>query len=178
MSDKLYKAFLDGDQCAFEELVREYREPVTCFLRRFLRDDDAVEDVAADVFVVVLEKKRYRGEGNFRSWLYTIARNKAVDHIRRCKRLVPLEEAEQLPHPKGSAEDMVIAREQRETMRETLKDLKDDYRMALLLTAEEGLSYEDAAAAMKKSPTQIRNLCYRARLQLRNSVKEAEHCEK
>ncbi len=178
MSDKLYKEFLEGDQRAFEELVRMYRESIIRFLRRFLPGEDEAEDVAADVFVVVLEKKRYRGEGCFSSWLYAIARNKAIDHIRRCRRLVPLEEAEQLPHPTGSAEDAVIATERREEMRAALKVLKADYRMALLLTTEEGLSYEEAAAALKKTPTQIRNLCYRARLQLRNTVKEAEQSEK
>ncbi len=178
MSDKLYNEFLDGDLQAFEKLVKEYREPVTRFVRHFLTDIDAVDDIVADVFVVVLEKKRYRGYGSFRSWLFAIARNKAIDYIRKRKRLLPLEEAEQVHHPKGSAEEQVLEREQWETIRTALKWLKDDYRMALLLTAEEGLSYEDAAAVMKKSPTQIRNLCYRARLQLRNSIKEAERCEK
>lgn len=172
MTTDLYHAFLKGDEQAFEELVRTYRHPLTAFLQRFVLDYDTAEDLAADVFVVILERKGYRPGGSFRAWLFAVARNKAIDYIRKHRHLLPLETVENLPDREADPEETVLTREQHNAARAALRRLKDDRRMALLLTSQEGLSYEEAAAVMRKTPTQIRNLCYRARQQLRRSTKE------
>lgn len=172
MTTDLYNAFLSGDEQAFEELVRIYRRPLTAFLQRFVSDYDTAEDLAADVFVVILERKGYRPGGSFRAWLFAVARHKAIDHIRKQRHLLPLETAENVPDCKANPEETLLTREQRKAARTALGYLKDDRRMALLLTAREGLSYEEAATVMHKTPTQIRNLCYRARQQLRSSSEE------
>lgn len=167
-----YSAFLNGDAHAFEELVCLYRHPLTAFLQRFVSDYDTAEDLAADVFVVILEHKGYRPKGSFRAWLFAIARHKAIDYIRKHRHLLPLESAEHLPDRQTDPESLVLARERRTAARKALEQLKNDRRMALLLTSQEGLSYEEAAAVMHKTPSQIRNLCHRARQQLRSSAKE------
>ena len=172
MTTDLYNAFLNGDEQAFEELVRTYRHPLTAFLQRFVSDYDTAEDLAADVFVIVLERKGYRPSGSFRAWLFAVARNKAIDYIHKHRHLLPLETAENILDRGADPEDALLTREQRNTARAALSRLKDDQRMALLLTSKEGLSYEEAAAVMRKTPTQIRNLCYRARQQLRSCSKE------
>ncbi len=172
MTTDLYNAFLDGDEYAFEELVRTYRHPLTAFLQRFVSDYDTAEDLAADVFVIVLEQKKYRPKGSFRAWLFAIARHKAIDYIRKHRKLLPLESAEDVSGGQDEPEKLLLARERRTAAREAIGRLKDDRRMALLLTSQAGLSYEEAAAVMHKTPMQIRNLCYRGRQQLRSSAKE------
>ncbi len=172
MATDLYAAFLDGDLRAFEELVYTYRHSLTAFLQRFVSDYDTAEDLAADVFVVILERKGYQPKGSFRSWLFAVARHKAIDYIRKNRNLLTLEKAENLSDGQGEPEKLLLARERQTAVCNALSSLKDDRRMALLLTAREGFSYEEAAAAMHKTPTQIRNLCHRAREQLRNSTKE------
>ncbi len=176
MATDLYAAFLQGDTDAFEQLVYTYRRSLIAFLQRFVSDYDIAEDLAADVFVVILERKGYQPKGSFRSWLFAIARHKAIDYIRKNRNFLTLENADDLPNGQGEPEKLLLARERQEAVRKALASLKDDRRMALLLTTQEGLSYEEAAAAMHKTPTQIRNLCHRAREQLRNSTKEVfEH---
>ena len=172
MATDLYAAFLQGDTDAFEQLVYTYRHSLIAFLQRFVSDYDMAEDLAADVFVVILERKGYQPKGSFRSWLFAIARHKAIDYIRKKRSFLTLENADDLPDGQGEPEKLLLAHERREAVRKALASLKDDRRMALLLTTQEGLSYEEAAVAMHKTPTQIRNLCHRAREQLRNSTKE------
>lgn len=172
MTTDLYTAFLNGDEQAFEELVRTYRHPLTTFLQRFVSDYDTAEDLAADVFVVVLERKGYRPTGSFRAWLFAIARHKAIDYIRKHRKLLPLDNTQEVSDGQQEPEKLLLARERQAVARAVLSRLKDDRRMALLLTSLEGLSYEEAAAVMHKTPTQIRNLCYRGRQQLRSSAKE------
>ena len=175
MSETLYQAFLDGDKDAFTELVHRYREPLTHFILRFVGNYDTAEDLAADVFVEVLEKRNYRFASAFRSWLFSIARHKAIDHIRKHRREYPLEEAEHLCDPTPGPEDALLKAERREAANAALRELKDDRRMALFLTAVEGMSYEEAAAVLHKTPRQIKNLCYRARQQLRQEVEQYEN---
>lgn len=76
----------DGDVAAFQVLVERYRTPVYNFLLRSLRDPQKAEDLLQDVFVRVIERaEKFRHEAKFSTWLYTIARNKCVDHFRRQK---------------------------------------------------------------------------------------------
>lgn len=170
--EELYRRYLDGDQPAFEELVVLFRRPVTGFIWRFLADEHSAEDVAQDVFVTVLEKPHYRFSGSFRAWLFGIARHKAIDYIRRHRRTLPLSELTDRPDGAPGPEETVLASERRRQVNDLLLQLKDDRRLALLLTAGEGLSYEETAAVLHKTPDQIRNLCHRGRQQLRQAMKE------
>lgn len=175
MSEELYQAFLNGEEDAFARLVQQYREPLTHFIRRFVTDYDTAEDLVADVFVEVLEKRNYRFASAFRSWLFAIARNKAVDYIRKHRREYPLEEAEALHDRAPGPEEALLALERREAAKAALRELKDDRRMALLLTSVENMTYEEAAAVLRKTPRQVKNLCYRARQQLRQEVELYEN---
>lgn len=175
MSEELYVAFLNGDKEAFAELVHRYREPLTAFIRRFVLDYDTAEDLAADVFVEVLEKRNYRFASAFRSWLFSIARHKAIDHIRKHRREYPLEDAEPFAGRTPGPEEALLSAERREAAAAAIRELKDDRRMALLLTAAEGMTYEEAAAVLHKTPRQIKNLCYRARQFIRQEVEQYEN---
>ncbi len=172
-AEELFFDFLQGDQHAFEELVYRFREPLTAFLYRILLNRETAQDVAQDVFVEVLEKKGFRPKGAFRSWLFAIARHKAIDYIRKNRRTMLFDDVEHLDHTVGP-EEQILAVERRERAGAALRQLKDDRRMALLLTAAEGLSYEEAAEVLHKTPDQIRNLCYRGRQQLRQMMKEVD----
>jgi RNA polymerase sigma-70 factor (ECF subfamily) len=82
--EALMLAYRAGDARAFERLVARHEKPVWNFLRRFVADATAAEDLLQEVFLrVVKSADEWRGAAKFSTWLYTIARNLCVDHARR-----------------------------------------------------------------------------------------------
>src|SRR5581483_12270211 len=74
----------EGRDAAFRELVRRYERPVFSIIYRMVRDREVAEDLAQDTFVKVLNHiDRYRPEFKLSSWLFKIANNVAIDHLRR-----------------------------------------------------------------------------------------------
>src|SRR5919205_974802 len=74
----------EGRETAYRELVRRYERPVFSLIYRMVRDRETAEDLAQDTFVKVLNNvERYRPEFKFSSWLFKIANNVAIDHLRR-----------------------------------------------------------------------------------------------
>ena len=73
-----------GREPAFRELIRRYERPVFSLIYRMVRDSTAAEDLAQDSFIKVLNHiDKYRPEFKFSSWLFKIANNIAIDHLRR-----------------------------------------------------------------------------------------------
>lgn len=124
--EELYRAFQKGDREAFAEIVATYRESVIHFLYRYVSNLDDAEDLAEDTFVAVLEHPhRFRFSCSLRSYLFAIARNKALHHLRKHRNIVPLEYEEQLASPTVSPEERLIFKEQLEQV----LGLPEKYRM-------------------------------------------------
>ena len=83
---KLIAGAKNGDESAFEELVRRYRKPIYHLLYRLVADYMEAADLTQEVFVKMWQKlSNLRGEGSFKSWLYRIAVNEAKNHFRAKK---------------------------------------------------------------------------------------------
>ena len=86
--EQLLTAYRGGDVRAFERLLARYEKPIWSFLRRFVRDAEAAEDLLQEVFLRVVRDAQesgpaWKGEAKFSTWLYTIARNLCIDRARR-----------------------------------------------------------------------------------------------
>jgi RNA polymerase sigma-70 factor (ECF subfamily) len=86
--EQLLAAYRGGDVRAFEQLLARYEKPIWSFLRRFVRDAEAAEDLLQEVFLRVVRDAQesgpaWKGEAKFSTWLYTIARNLCIDRARR-----------------------------------------------------------------------------------------------
>ena len=86
--EQLLAAYRGGDVRAFERLLARYEKPIWSFLRRFVRDAEAAEDLLQEVFLRVVRDAQesgpaWKGEAKFSTWLYTIARNLCIDRARR-----------------------------------------------------------------------------------------------
>ncbi len=79
-----YRRFLDGDDSGFVEIVRDYKDGLILYLSSFTGDIYLAEELAEDTFVKLgIKKPRFSGRSSFRTWLYAIGRNAAIDRLRR-----------------------------------------------------------------------------------------------
>ena len=160
-----YEAFLAGNTEGFEQLVLRYKNPLIYFLCRYVEDVMTAEDLAQDAFVeVYVHKERFEKEKNFKTYLFTIGRNKAVDYLRKHKDVTAL--MDELPEQEDESQELerlVLRKEQSKILAAAMKKLKQEYQLVITLVDLEDMSYADAAKVLKKTLPQIKVLLHRAR---------------
>ena len=170
-----YRRFLDGDDQGMAELLRLYKDSLTFYIQKYVGDILVAEELVEDTFFRLMTKKaKYSGKGSFKSWLYSIGRNVAVDYIRRQKRrpTVPLEDVQDTLHEVQSLEEAYIKEESKRTIYRALASLSTDYRAVLWLTYFEGFSSKEVAKILGKNDRQTTNLLYRAKQSLRSKLEK------
>jgi RNA polymerase sigma-70 factor (ECF subfamily) len=140
-------------------LFVRYREPVFRFLRRFVRDSAAAEDLAQETFLRAM-KGSYSQNGYERAWVFQIARNIARDHLRALGRAATA--VELIDHPGQSADPGVQL-----DLDAALGALGEDDREVFLLKEVGGLAYAEIAAACDLTEDAVRSRLHRTRLALR-----------
>lgn len=172
-----------GDLNAFEQLVDKYKGPVINLLARTLGDPAEAEDLAQNVFLQVFKSAaRYEATARFSTWLFTIARNLALNEIRRRARhpAISLDEPPELmtDQPSRQFEDKrnvpastaLLQEELIGKIEQALAQLPENQRTALLLFREE-LSYDQIAAVLHCSLSATKSLIHRARETLKGRLK-------
>ncbi len=170
-----YRRFLAGDDSGFVELVRDYKDGLMLFLNRYTNDIYAAEELMEETFYrLAIKKPRFTAQYSFKTWLYTIGRNLALNELKRTARLSPLPVEER---PDGATEADALERryiqsETRMALYQALARLSPDYRTVLHLVFLEGLTNAQAARVLQKNPRQIANLVYRAKHALRSELEQ------
>ncbi len=174
-----------GREPAFRELIRRYERPVFSLIYRMVRDSTAAEDLAQDAFVKVLNHlDKYRPEFKFSSWLFKIANNVAIDHLRR--RQLDTISMDGSPHATTAAEveatrfdvedtaenalDELAARELGSAIEQAIGRLRPEYRNCIMLRHVEGRSYEEIATTLDLPLGTVKTYIHRARHQLRDAL--------
>lgn len=164
-----------GDEAAFEDLIRLHEKKVYTLCRRMCRSEDDALEAAQDAFLAV-----WRGIGSFRAdaafstWLYRLATNACLDLLRRERRhgdLASLDDEEALTEPADPAplpEEALERAETQRMVREALLALPDDYREILLLRETEQLSYTEIAEVTGLELGTVKSRINRARQALKN----------
>lgn len=171
-----YERFINGDVKGFEELVLEYKNVLIYFLNRYVQDLNIAEDIAQDAFVdVYVYKERYNGKTSFKTYLFTIGRNKAIDYIRKNKHMqytVDIEEQTEISSEENELIDYVIQNENKGLIAHALESMKEEYARVLILIDFEDFSYKEAANILGKTTSQVKVLVHRARKSLRKILEE------
>ena len=170
-----YHRFQAGDVNALEELVELYSDGLILFINGFVNNLAVAEDLADETFFEVMSgKSRYKGRCSFKTWLYKIGRNNALDHLRRQSRFpqTPVEELENQLPDRESLERQVLRSEQNRQVHQALQKLHGEYREILHLLYFEDMRYADAALVLRKSIKQVENLAYRAKKALRSTLEK------
>lgn len=164
-----YRRYLDGDESAFDEIVKELFDSLVFFIDRYVNDHHTAEDIASDAFSdLVVHKGRYNFKVSLKTYLFMIGRSRALNYIKRRKliRMEPLSEAETIEHWQ-TLEEQILSDQRKRAIHGALDRLPEDMRVVVHLKYFEGLSYEEMARVMKKSIKQVDNLLYRAKKSLR-----------
>jgi RNA polymerase sigma-70 factor (ECF subfamily) len=162
----LVRVTLDGDLRAFEQLVERHRDVVLRIAARIAGDDEA-EDVAQDTFLRAYHRLgRWRGEGEFRTWLLRIAHNAALDNVasRRSAPMALEAATEEIADAQERAPAARLeAAERRARLDRKLKGLRPPHRTVLVLRDVEGLSYGEIAEVAGMPVGSVKGRLHRAR---------------
>jgi RNA polymerase sigma-70 factor (ECF subfamily) len=164
-----YSRYLAGDDAAMGELVREYMDGLTIFLNSFTNNLSEAEELMEETFFRLAYKKpRYSGKSSFKTWLYAIARNLAIDSLRKRKgiRTVSVDECADVQGD-TDVEEAYLKEERKAIIHKAISNLRDEYRQVVHLIYLEGFTNAETAVIMKKSDRQITNLLYQAKKALK-----------
>ena len=173
----IYERYLNGDEAALYELVDTYKTGLVFYINSIVSDIVLAEDIMLDTFAkLMIKKPRFLGRSSFKTWLYAIGRNLAIDTIKKRKTVVPLSEAENYISGEVGLEEGYLADETRLEVRQAVKKLKSEHSQALWLVYFEGFSNSEAARIMKKTTHQFDSLLYRAKAALKREIERGGSC--
>ena len=170
-----------GREDGFEELVRRYQRPIAAYVYRMVGDYEAALDLTQEVFIKVYNSlSRYRSEFKFSTWIYKIAHNSAVDHLRRYgmraqsltgefegePRELPLESRRLSPEQESER------RERREEIEHVVRQLPSAYKELILLRHSHDMSYDEIADVTGLPLGTVKNRLFRAREVMRQQFVE------
>ncbi len=177
----LIDKFLAGNQQAFKELVENYQTMVINTCNGFLHNKQDAEDIAQDVFVeAFVSLRKFRKEAKFSTWLYRIAVNKSLNHIRRQKQRKWVQNIEGVlglnvqtenrlidkKHPQAAME----MQEDSEILHKAVDNLSENQRIAFTLNKYEELAYSEIAEIMGVSLSSVESLIHRAKMNLQKRL--------
>lgn len=174
-----------GREAAYRELIGRYQRPVFSLIYRLVRDREKSEDLAQETFIKVLNAlDRYDPSYKFSSWIFKIAHNTSLDHLR--KKELPTLSLEGSPHAatpsdqeataiqatssEETPEDYAASRELGATLEAAIGKLRPEYRTAIVLCHVEGWPYEEIAATMGVPLGTVKTYIHRARNELKKEL--------
>jgi RNA polymerase sigma factor (sigma-70 family) len=156
-----------GNQAAFEALVARYQARLLAFCRHMLSSKEDAEDVLQEVFAAAFNAMLADERAiNVRPWLYRIARNRSLNHLRRTQAVGVDSMDIHLSEGGVTTADKVHKREEFRLLVADVQDLPETQRTALLLREIDALSYEQIADAMETTVPSVKSLLVRARVSL------------
>jgi RNA polymerase sigma-70 factor (ECF subfamily) len=180
---ELLAAIRDGDEVAFQEIVRRYRNPITNFVFRMIDDYERAVELSQETFIrVYTSASRYQANYSFSTYIYRIATNLAISELRRRKRRRFVSLFSPFTNDEGDAVELdppdsnplqdqsLIDNERRTAVARAISSLPEKYRAAIVLRDVEGLSYDRIAEVLKLSEGTVKSRINRARNLLKEKL--------
>lgn len=162
---ELYYGFFLGDKDAVLSVVSRYRDAIILFVNGYVKNFAAAEDIAGDTFVkLILSKPKIKNEAYFKTYLFAIAKNTAIDYLKKNKRELRAAETMALTAKAAEgAEDALLRTEKNEAVLRSILKLNEDYRSVLILHYYEDMTADEICKVMKRNKKQVYNLLHRAK---------------
>ena len=177
----MISAILDGDTEQYHNLIRAYELSVYRTALSFMKNESDAEDVAQEAFLKAFRNlKNFRGNAKFSTWLISITLNEARSRLRR-QRTLRMESLDDTPDEghvspallrdwREIPSEALERQEVRQMLQDAISNLSPIYREVLLLRDVEGLSIEEASAALTVSTASVKVRLHRARLMLQKQL--------
>ena len=178
---KFIQRLKNGDRSAFEELVREYKDPLLNVCYGYLKNIDDAEDLTQEVFIEVFKSiSDFREESSLYTWIYRIAISRSLDELKKRRSLkraaffekrvrsdaADLEMSQTASDVQTPDEDL-LQKQQQLFIKKCLDELPETQRTAFVLSQQDGLSYKEIADLMEKTHSSIESLVHRSKQNLR-----------
>ncbi len=181
MEDKeLIQKYLEGNDEAFQTLVKRYLSPIYNFVFSSVRDKHHAEDITQDVFIKVwTHLKRYDPSKSFKVWIYTIAKNSVYDFLRK-KKDIPFSFLEKegelfdIPDSEPLPDKILQLSDSSKTMDAALSKLAIPYREVLILYYQNGFNFREIAEIFKTSANTVKSRHRRALVMLKKIFKKPD----
>ena len=151
----LINAFKNGDIKGYNEIVRKYQQQVYWVIRKIVNSHDDADDITQEVFIKVYSAlKNFREESNLFTWLYRIATNYSINHIKKVKskNVVSIEVVtDPIETDDKKTDELMDEEKRRALLMEAISTLPAQQRAVFNLRYYEDLSYEEIAGIMKRS---------------------------
>ena len=173
----LVELSLKGDDVAFEYLFNRYAEAIRRLLILRIGSSDDANDLLQETFIkVYLRLDRYNADYTFGQWVYTIARNTLIDHIRRRQEELPIDERfSSPPSPTPTPEESVIRLQQRTQIEHCLESLPERYGRLIRMRFLEEYSYEEIAERLEMPLGTVKTQIHRARERMCELIRRGEN---
>jgi RNA polymerase sigma-70 factor (ECF subfamily) len=172
---------IEGVEGSFEELVRRYQRPISAYVYRMVGNYESALDLTQEIFIKIYSSlRRYRPEFKFSTWIYKIAHNAAVDHLRRTstreQSIINGTESDsfELPIESGrlTPEQESERRERRIEIEAVVRTLPPNYRELIILRHSQDLTYEEIVEVTGLPLGTVKNRLFRAREIMRQQFVE------
>jgi RNA polymerase sigma factor (sigma-70 family) len=179
---QLIRRALRGDDAAYKRLMTKYHDAIANFIGRMVHDRAQVEDLTQEAFIKAFASLRtFNDEFAFSTWLYKIATNNSIDHIRKKKLQMysidkPVEAPDseytfELPDDTYEADREIIADQRARMLQEAIAALPEKYRRVIQLRHVEERTYEEIARSLKLPIGTVKAHIFRARELLYKSLR-------
>lgn len=185
MNERIIANAATGDTENFRQIVETHQDMVVRTCYAFVHNHDDAQDIAQEVFVnVYLSLKGFKGQSSLSTWIYRIAVNASLKHIRdnrkhsllhRLDALLDFTKAKEtihLPHDPTNPELILTNRQRSDAVHNAIDSLAENPRTAFILTQYDELSYQQVADIMNISTSAVDSLIHRAKSNLQKKLKD------
>lgn len=167
----------EGDDSAFSELMRRHYRGVVNYIYRFTNMRENSEDLAQEVFLRMYKSAgSYKPEAKFSTWLYKIATNVSLTHVKRAKSSLSLDSMTEAGIEVGNSEleiadDIIYRKEIKDVIFQAMESLPEREKIAIMLCKYEGLSYEEVSEVLECTVGAVKAYVHRGRMKLIDRLK-------
>ncbi len=175
--EKLVHQYLGGDKASLEILIKQYLKPIYSFVYRYVGNSQEAEDITHEVFVKVWRNlKKFNQEKSFKTWIFSISKNAAIDSLKK-KKAIPFSEFENeygentiletLADPAPLPHELLEQQDMAQILSSAMDKLTPKYRMVLFLRYNDHFNFREIAESLGESLHTITSRHRRALVKLK-----------